>query len=61
MGLGLAAAHAWILMDLALYGAIRLDHPIRGWRPDRSSVFIARELAPPAPLSGPPFVVRWWP
>lgn len=61
MGLGLAAAHAWLLMDLAVYGAIRLDHPIRGWRPDRSRVF-SRQNLPETDVSTsmPSKQIRWW-
>lgn len=61
MGLGLAAAHAWLLMDLALYGAIRTQHPIRGFRPDKTRIF-RRELLPELsrPTDPPALQVYWW-
>jgi hypothetical protein len=61
LGLGLAAAHAWLLFDLALYSAIRLDHPIRGWRPDRSRVFSREHLRNfNSPMDPPALQIRWW-
>lgn len=44
MGLGLAAMTAWWQCDLAVYAAIRLAHPIRGWRPDRAHIFGVEQL-----------------
>lgn len=61
MGLGLAAAHAWLLADLAIYGAIRLQHPIRGWRPDRTRVFSREHLRElNLPMDPPTLQIRWW-
>ncbi len=66
MGLGLAALTAWWVADLTVYAAIRTDHPLRGWRPDRSTLFgpdeIRREAIarpwPPMPSLLPPLKER---